>query len=44
MIKAGLNVVKYSLGGYLKKKFQPLLAVPGQENKLGGIVKPKALK
>jgi len=44
IIKAGLNVLKYSLSGYLKKRFQPPIEPLAQENKIGGIVKPKALK
>jgi len=44
MIKAGFNVVKYSLDGYPKKKFQSPRAAPDQDAKLSGIVKTKALK
>jgi hypothetical protein len=44
MIKAGINVVKYSLDGYFKKKFQSPRAALDQDAKLSGIVKTKALK
>ncbi len=44
IINAGLNVLKYSLSGYLKKRFQPPVEALAQENKIGGIVKTKALK
>ena len=44
IINAGLNVLKYSLSGYLKKRFQPPDEALAQENKIGGIVKTKALK
>jgi radical SAM superfamily enzyme YgiQ (UPF0313 family) len=44
IINAGLNVLKYSLNGYLKKRLQPPVEALAQENKIGGIVKTKALK
>ena len=44
IINAGLNVLKYSLSGYLKKRLQPPVKALAQENKIGGIVKTKALK
>jgi hypothetical protein len=44
MIKAGFNVVKYSLDGYLKKKIQSPRVTLDQDAKLSGIVKTKVLK
>lgn len=45
IFKAGLNVVKYSLNGYLRKKIRrPPLMLRAQANKMAGTVKTKALK